>query len=101
LSQANYVQQLREAVERASWPAAGAAGEEEESGGALSERERTRCRLRAVSFVGFELFPSDAGVRQRALENKSTVGRFRTVLAGVKDRLQVMDAQLALRRAFL
>lgn len=94
-----YMQQLREAVARASWPVTGSGGVEDGES-TLDEDEKTLCRLRAVSFAGFDLFSCDAGVRQRALEVNSTAKRLLTVLNSTRARLKMLDAQLALRRAF-
>lgn len=93
------MQQLRETVARASWPAA-ASGGLAEADASLSDDEKTECRLRAVSFAGFELFPCNAGERQRALEVRSTAKRLLTVLDATRERLKILEAQLALRRAF-
>lgn len=90
-----YLDQLRQAVERGSWPLCGG-----NDGGELTKQQKEHFRLKAVSFAGFELFPSDAGMRQRALELRSTAERFERVLAAVEGRTKAMEAKLALRKAF-
>jgi Lon protease-like protein len=92
------LENLREAVRRASWPCSSQSDIEAKSSSQIAQR--TQSRLRAISFVGFELFPSDAGQRQRALELKSTLDRMERTLVGCRARAKLLEAQLALRIAF-
>jgi Lon protease-like protein len=94
---AGCLENLKQAVNRASWPCGRQGGIEEER---AVIAERTRCRLRAVSFVGFELFPSEAGERQRTLELLSTLDRLDKIVDGCRARAKLLEAQLALRTAF-
>lgn len=57
-------------------------------------------RVQGLSFAGWDYFPSDAVMRQRAMEERNTLKRFSVVVKNLKEHAQKLTAQLALRRAF-
>jgi hypothetical protein len=93
-----YMSLLSKSLALASWPLTDV-GNPATSVVAVSEEDALK-RLRGVSFVGFELFESAPGVRQRALELQSTSQRFDSVIEKCQSRLQRLGAQLSLRKAF-
>jgi ATP-dependent protease La (LON) substrate-binding domain len=97
-----YMKELAKSITRASWPlvkgTSAVVGPEENA--LVGPEENARHRLRGVSFVGFDLFDSEPGQRQRALELQSTSERLDRVLACCRSKVQLLGAQLSLRNAF-
>lgn len=57
-------------------------------------------RARALSFAGWDFFPSTPGMRQKALEQRNTLARLQTVVTALEERSRKLAAKLALENVF-
>lgn len=56
-------------------------------------------RAKALSFAGFEFFPSTPGVRQKALEGRDTIARLEAVAVGLESHAKKLAARVAVQSA--
>lgn len=82
--------------------AARRAGNDErfEFGGDEGDVETRMRRARAVSFAGFDFFPSTAAERQKALEGMDTLARLENVVKGLEMYGRSLAAKAAVQDAF-
>lgn len=89
-----YEQKLKQAAKRAvNFEELDFASEE-------GSREVVSRRARALSFAGWDFFPSTPGMRQKALEERNTLARLQTVVTALDERSRELAAKLALQNAF-
>lgn len=68
--------------------------ESEDISDAMLERRAT-----GLSFAGWDFFPSQPGMRQKAIEGKNTVTRLETVVSNLEEHSRTLTAKLALQDA--
>lgn len=59
-----------------------------------------RQRVYGLSFGAWDFFPSNAAMRQKAMEQKNTVSRLQTVVKGLEEHRRLLAAKMAVRNAF-
>lgn len=89
-----YEQQLKQAARRA------ANFEELDFSSEADSSETISRRVMALSFAGWDFFPSAPGMRQKALEGRDTVGRLETVVTEMEQHSRKLAAKVALQNAF-
>lgn len=66
----------------------------------LDDSDKSVRRAKALSFAGWEYFPSSAGERQQALEGRDTIARLELVNIGLEVQAKRLEAKSALENAF-
>lgn len=68
--------------------------------GEIEDDEMVVRRAYALSFAGWDFFPSDAQQRQKAIEERSTRARLQEVVDALEMRVQELDVKRSIKKAF-